>query len=80
MAECLPIGPAFAAPWRGRGVGRALLRAIAEAAAEEGIGRISLGVERKNFARRLYLAEGYTVVDASDPQSDTMIMSLAQPS
>ena len=71
----LTIG--VAAPWRGRGLGRALLRAIAEAAAEAGIGQISLSVERKNFARRLYLSEGYTVVDASDPQSDTMIKSLA---
>jgi GNAT superfamily N-acetyltransferase len=70
----LTIG--VAAPWRGRGVGRTLLRAIAESAAEAGIGRISLSVERKNFARGLYLSEGYTVVDASDPQSDTMIKSL----
>jgi GNAT superfamily N-acetyltransferase len=70
----LTIG--VAAPWRGRGVGRALLRAIAEAAAEAGIARISLSVERKNFARRLYLSEGYTVIDASDPQSDTMIKTL----
>jgi GNAT superfamily N-acetyltransferase len=71
----LTIG--VAAPWRGRGVGRALLRAIAESAAEAGIGRISLSVERKNFARGLHLSEGYAVVDASDPQSDTMIKSLA---
>lgn len=70
----LTIG--VAAPWRGRGMGRALLRAIAESAAETGIGRISLSVERKNFARGLYLSEGYTVVGASDPQSDTMIKSL----
>jgi GNAT superfamily N-acetyltransferase len=72
----LTIG--VAAPWRGRGVGRTLLRAVAESAAEAGIGRISLSVERKNFARGLYLSEGYTVADASDPQSDTMIKSLAR--
>ncbi len=71
----LTIG--VAAAWRGRGVGRALLRAIAALAAEAGIGRISLSVERKNFARGLYLSEGFTVVDASDPQSDTMVKSLA---
>ena len=65
------------ASWRGRGVGRALLRAIAASAAEAGIGRISLSVERKNFARRLYLSEGYAVADASGPQSDTMVKSLA---
>ena len=70
----LTIGVAPA--WRGRGVGRALLRAVAASAAEAGIERISLSVERKNFARGLYLSEGFAVVDASDPQSDTMVKSL----
>lgn len=71
----LTIG--VAAPWRGRGVGRALLRAVAESAADAGVRRISLSVERKNFARGLYRSEGYAVVDASHPQSDTMVKSLA---
>jgi GNAT superfamily N-acetyltransferase len=71
------LGIGVAVPWRGRGVGRGLLRAIALLAAEAGIGRISLSVERKNFARGLYLSEGFTVVDASDPPSDTMVKSLA---
>jgi GNAT superfamily N-acetyltransferase len=71
------LGIGVAAAWRGRGVGRDLLRAIAALAAQSGIGRISLSVERKNFARGLYLSEGFTVVDASDPQSDTMVKSLA---
>jgi hypothetical protein len=53
--------------------GRDLLRAIATLAAEAGIERISLSVERKNFARGLYLSEGFTVIAASDPQSDTMV-------
>jgi hypothetical protein len=57
-------------------VGRALLRVIAASAAGAGIQRISLSVERKNFARGLYLSEGYTVADASDPQSDTMVKIL----
>jgi GNAT superfamily N-acetyltransferase len=65
------------AAWRGRGVGRALLRAAAGQAREAGIGRISLSVERKNFARSLYLSEGYQVVDASDPGSDTMMKEIA---
>jgi GNAT superfamily N-acetyltransferase len=64
------------AAWRGKGVGRTLLRAVAASAAEAGIGRISLSVERKNFARGLYLSEGFALVDASDPQSDTMVKSL----
>jgi GNAT superfamily N-acetyltransferase len=64
------------AGWRGRGVGRSLLRAVGSAAAQAGIARISLSVERKNFARGLYRAEGFTVTDASDPQSDTMVKVL----
>jgi GNAT superfamily N-acetyltransferase len=71
----LTIG--VAAPWRGRGAGRALLRAIAGLAEQAGITQISLSVERKNFARGLYLSEGYAVVDATHPQSDTMVKSLS---
>jgi GNAT superfamily N-acetyltransferase len=63
-------------PWRGRGVGRALLRAVAAEARARGIRRISLSVERKNYARALYLSEGYRVADASDPRSDTMVTDL----
>jgi GNAT superfamily N-acetyltransferase len=66
-----------AARWRGRGAGRALLRAIAEQARSAGVRRISLSVERKNVARNLYLCEGYEVVDNSDAQSDTMVKDLA---
>jgi hypothetical protein len=40
------------------------------------IGRISLSVERKNFAQRLYLAEGYEVVAEGSPDSDTMVKVL----
>jgi GNAT superfamily N-acetyltransferase len=65
------------AAFRGQGLGRALLRAAAGAARAAGIARISLSVERKNFAQRLYLSEGYQVVDSSDAQSDTMLKELA---
>jgi GNAT superfamily N-acetyltransferase len=71
----LTIG--VAAHWRGRGVGRALLRAIAERAMSAGISQISLSVERKNFAQKLYLSEGYQIVDCSDRDSDTMVKDLA---
>lgn len=70
----LTIG--VAAHWRGLGVGRALLRAIAEQASVAGIQKISLSVERKNFAQQLYLSEGYQIVDSSDRDSDTMVKDL----
>ena len=64
-------------PWRGRGVGRALLRALTGQARPAGIQQISLSVERENFAQKLYLSEGYRVVDSSDTHSDTMVKDLA---
>ncbi len=70
----LTIGVAL--KWRGRGVGRALLSAIAEHARSAGIRQISLSVERKNFAQKLYHSEGYQIVDSSDKDSDTMVKSL----
>ncbi|HEY3981093.1 MAG TPA: alpha/beta fold hydrolase [Streptosporangiaceae bacterium] len=62
--------------WRGRGVGRALLGAIADAARAAGIRHISLSVERRNFAGALYRAEGYRVADSSGRDSDTMVKDL----
>jgi GNAT superfamily N-acetyltransferase len=70
----LTIG--VAASWRGRGVGRALLRAVADQARSAGFERISLSVERKNYAQKLYLSEGYQIVDSSDAESDTMVKDL----
>ena len=48
--------------WRARGVGRSLLRGIVHLAGSQGHARISLSVERDNFARNLYRAEGFAVV------------------
>jgi GNAT superfamily N-acetyltransferase len=62
--------------WRGRGAGRALLRAIADQARSAGIGQISLSVERKNHAQKLYISEGYQIVDSSGADSDTMVKDL----
>jgi GNAT superfamily N-acetyltransferase len=70
----LSIG--VAASWRGRGMGRTLLRALAEHARSAGIRGISLSVGRENYARKLYLDEGYRIVDSGDTNSDTMIKDL----
>ena len=61
--------------WRAQGVGRALLTAACELARHAGHQRISLSVERENFAVRLYRSEGFVVVE-SGRDSDTMVKSL----
>ncbi len=61
--------------WRAQGVGRALLRALAAQAAATGTGRLSLSVERTNFAQRLYVSEGYITV-ASRETADTMVRAV----
>ena len=71
----LTIG--VAAHWRGQGAGRALLRAIADQARCAGSTQISLSVERKNFAQKLYLSEGYQVTGQGYAGSDTMVKVLA---
>lgn len=63
---------------RGRGIGRALLSAVLDAAGEAGIPRVSLSVERGNRAADLYLAEGFRVV-GGDANSDTMLLDLRDP-
>ncbi|MGW7007721.1 GNAT family N-acetyltransferase [Streptomyces sp. NPDC054933] len=65
-------------PWRGKGVGRALLRDALRRAAEAGVERVSLSVERANPAGRLYAAEGFTTVE-SGTDSDTMVKRIALP-
>ncbi|GGX53181.1 GNAT family N-acetyltransferase [Streptomyces minutiscleroticus] len=55
-------GLAVAAEARGRGVGRALLRAVAEVARRQGALRLTLRVLGHNTpARRLYESEGFVV-------------------
>ena len=58
--------------WRARGVGRALLQEIGRAAAASGVARLSLSVDRRNFAQRLYVSEGYVTVE-SRLTADTMV-------
>ena len=63
------------AAWRGQGIGRLLLRKTADRAANSGITRISLSVERANRAHHLYESEGYQVVERG-PDADTMMVEL----
>ena len=53
-----------------------MLRAVAEHALSAGVRQISLSVDRTNFAPKLYLSEGYQIVDSSDKASDTMVKDL----
>lgn len=61
--------------WRAQGAGRALLRELARAASARGLARLSLSVERTNFAQRLYTSEGYVTV-ASGESADTMVRTV----
>lgn len=49
-------------PFRGRGIGAELLRRMLLQAADEGMERLSLSVQRANPARRLYLRMGFETV------------------
>jgi GNAT superfamily N-acetyltransferase len=61
--------------WRARGVGRTLLRELAGHASARGHARLSLSVERENFAVALYRSEGFATV-SSGPVRDTMVKRL----
>jgi GNAT superfamily N-acetyltransferase len=63
------------AQWRARGVGRALLQTVSRQAAAAGFSRVSLSVERANFAQRLYVSEGFVTVE-SGVGSDTMVRTV----
>ena len=63
---------------RGRGVGRALLRACASEARDRGFEHISLSVGRTNPAAALYRTEGYQVVKSRE-NADTMVLGLLAP-
>ncbi|MHC2999200.1 GNAT family N-acetyltransferase [Microbacterium sp. HJ5] len=61
--------------WRAHGVGRALLQRLCDHARSQGFARISLSVERGNFAATLYRSEGFAVVEAGHGR-DTMVKRL----
>ncbi|MFT4135541.1 GNAT family N-acetyltransferase [Microbacterium sp.] len=61
--------------WRAHGVGRALVQRICAHAREAGHARLSLSVERGNFAANLYRDEGFALVQAEGGR-DTMVKRL----
>jgi GNAT superfamily N-acetyltransferase len=73
-ADVPELAMGVVADWRGRGVGRALIRATMRAAAAH-CHRISLSVERANRAWNLYASEGFRVLSRG-PDSDIMICGL----
>src|SRR4051812_21006524 len=60
-------------PYRGRGIGTALLGALAERARTDGFERLSLSVERENPARRLYERSGYREI-GEDPGGGVLML------
>ena len=70
----LTIG--VAEPFRGTGVGSALLEALHARARAHGFRQISLSVEPDNPARRLYERAGYVQVGVDGGGSITMLLDL----
>lgn len=61
--------------WRAHGVGRTLLQTLCDDARAQGFARISLSVERGNFAATLYRSEGFAVTQSGIGR-DTMVKRL----
>jgi ribosomal protein S18 acetylase RimI-like enzyme len=53
------IGLGVQSHYRRQGIGRALLRNLLDTAMQQGIARLSLSVDPRNPARRLYESEGF---------------------
>lgn len=61
--------------WRAHGVGRSLLQSLSDHARAAGYARLSLSVERGNFAVTLYRSEGFALTQAGIGR-DTMVKRL----
>jgi GNAT superfamily N-acetyltransferase len=65
---------------RGRGAGAALLRALLQAAHDEGFERLALSVDPANPARRLYARCGFREMPTGDPHAGTSVLMEARTS
>ena len=70
---------ALYAPYRGQGIGSALLERLLEALAEAGYRRASLSVQKANAALRLYRRLGFETVVEKDSEA-IMVCELKAPS
>ena len=70
---------ALYAPYRGQGIGSALLERLLEALAEAGYRRASLSVQKANAALRLYQRLGFETVVEKDNEA-IMVRELKAPS
>lgn len=69
------LGIAVAEGYRGKGIGRSLMEALADEARAHGMDRMSLSVNNPNPAKHLYDSLGYVAVD-DDGSSTTMVIEL----
>lgn len=54
--------------YRGHGIGTELMRGILSLLKDDGFSRTSLAVQKENYAVRMYLAVGFTVVDENEQE------------
>jgi GNAT superfamily N-acetyltransferase len=73
-ADIPEVSIGVAADARGRGVGGALLGALLTLAREQGHRALSLSVDRRNPARRLYERKGFRDAGISDPTDSSVTM------
>ena len=54
--------------YRGRGIGTALLREMLSLLKRKGCGRVSLSVQKANYALKMYEKAGFEVVDETEEE------------
>lgn len=54
--------------FRGRGIGTSLLESMLSLLKSEGYEKVSLSVQKENYAYRMYLKTGFEVVDENDEE------------